>query len=143
MALYETIYIARQDMAAEDVDKLTEKFEKLTEEFKGKVISKEYWGLRKFAYKINKSGRGHYVMLNIEAGNEAITELDRVMGLNEDVVRSMILNNPEQKVGGNSELFASKSAKDYKPPKISDKDKKEKKSEGKYDALLKTLNFDN
>lgn len=139
MALYETILIVRQDMAAADVDNLSEKFEKTVKDGGGKVLSKEYWGLRKFAYKINKNDRGHYIMLNIDADNDAITELKRVISINEDVVRSMtLIKNAD--FDNNSELFVSKTAQDFKPSKAQ-KDEKEESS--KFGSLLKTLQFDN
>lgn len=142
MALYETIYIARQDMAAEDVDKLTQKLEDIITEQGAKTLSKEYWGLRKLAYKINKSDRGHYILLNIDAQNDAIKELDRKMSLNEDIVRHMIITKTSD-FEENSQLFASKDAKSYKPAKVSANKKEKEEEEGKYSALLKKLQFDN
>ena len=55
MALYEVVFIARQDLSVEDVDNLSDKFSKIVTDHKGKVVSKEYWGLRTLAYKINKA----------------------------------------------------------------------------------------
>lgn len=138
MALYEMIYIARQDMNFEAVDVLTEKFEKIISDNGGKVASKEYWGLRKFAYKINKSDRGHYILLNIEADYKTISELNRITSLNEDVVRSLTLNKTSD-LNNNTELFVCKNAKDFKTVKTV---KKEEKDE-KYGNLLQSLQFDN
>jgi small subunit ribosomal protein S6 len=89
MTLYESVFIARQDVSAQDVDKLSEKFSKVITEFKGKVIKKEYWGLRNLAYLLKKNRKGHYVMFGIEASPEAMTELQRQFSLSEDVIRSM------------------------------------------------------
>ncbi len=93
MALYETVIIARQDMSADDVDNLVTKLEKVISGNKAKLVSKEYWGLRKLAYTISKNDRGHYILLNIEADNDALNELNRVLKLNEDVIRSLTLKN--------------------------------------------------
>ena len=53
MPFYELVYITRQDLAANEVDNLTEKFKKILEQEGGKLVSKEYWGLRTLAYKIH------------------------------------------------------------------------------------------
>ena len=55
MALYETVFIARQDLTVDDVDNLSEKLEKIITDGKGKIVSKEYWGLRNLTYKIKKN----------------------------------------------------------------------------------------
>lgn len=116
MALYEVVFIARQDLAAEDVDALTDLISKIVTDNKGQVVSKEYWGLKNLAYKINKNPRGHYVMINIDANNEALLEMERVMGLNETVVRSKVLRvkaHPKSP----SRLVVSGTAKDFKAGK--------------------------
>ena len=92
MALYEVVFITRQDLSAEDVDNLSDKLSKIITEHKGKVVSKEYWGLKNLAYKINKNTRGHYILLNINSEYAAIKELQRIIGFNEDIIRSNILN---------------------------------------------------
>ena len=55
MPFYELVYVTRQDLAPNEVDSLTEKFKKILEDNGGKLVSKEYWGLRTLAYKINKN----------------------------------------------------------------------------------------
>jgi small subunit ribosomal protein S6 len=112
MALYEVVFIARQDFSAEDADNLSDKFTKIITDNKGKVVSKEYWGLRDLAYKINKNNRGHYVLLNIEAEFEAIAELKRVIGFDENIIRSNIFKVDQHSKG--SLLKVSEDAKNYK-----------------------------
>lgn len=89
MPLYESTFIVRQDASPQEVEKVTEKFTKLVKDLKGKVIKKEYWGLRNLAYKISKSRKGHYTMLAIEAPAESIDELLRQYKLSEDVIRNL------------------------------------------------------
>jgi len=116
MALYEVVFIARQDFSAEDVDNLGDKLSKIITDLKGKVVSKEYWGLRELAYKINKNPRGHYVLLNVDAPFEAIAEVKRVIGFNEDIIRSNIF-----KVDAHispSLLMVSTDAKSFKAGKV-------------------------
>jgi len=120
MALYEAVFIARQDLTAENVDALSDKLSDIITTNNGKIVGKEYWGLRNLSYKINKNPRGHYFCLNIESANEGINELKRVCGINEDVIRSAIIK-VEKHSGELSALAVSEKAKGYKP---SDSDKK-------------------
>ena len=53
----------------------------------GSIKKREYWGLRALAYRIKKNRKGHYIMFNFETGPEALREYERIMGLNEDVLR--------------------------------------------------------
>lgn len=57
MALYESVFIARQDIAASQVDALIERFEGVVTANGGKVTKKENWGLRSLAYRMNKTAR--------------------------------------------------------------------------------------
>ncbi len=114
MALYEAVFIARQDLTAESVDALSDKLSKIITSSNGKIIGKEYWGLRSLSYKINKNPRGHYFSLNIESQNEGIDELKRICGINEDVIRSLIIKVDEHSKEA-SALMVSKQAKGYKP----------------------------
>lgn len=134
MALYETVFIARQDLTAEDVDNLSDKLSKIITDGKGKILSKEYWGLRNLSYKVKKNGRGHYVLLNINADFAAVSELNRVMGFNEDIIRSITLRSNGSVE--ESQLFLCNNAKDYKPGKMP------KKDTSKYDAVLDQTQFD-
>jgi small subunit ribosomal protein S6 len=87
MPLYENVFIARQDATAAQVEALTEAFSNIIAEQGGKVTKKEQWGLRNIAYRINKNRKGHYVLMNIEASGPAITEMERQMRINEDILR--------------------------------------------------------
>ena len=89
MALYESVFIARQDISTQDVEKLTEKFSKIITDMKGKIIKKEYWGLRNLAYLLKKNRKGHYVMFGVDATPDAMAELQRQLQLSEDVIRNM------------------------------------------------------
>ena len=87
MPLYESVFIARQDVAQTQVDSLGEQFTKIVEGLNGKITKREYWGLRNLAYRIKKNRKGHYVLLNIDAPAPAIAEMERNMRINEDVLR--------------------------------------------------------
>jgi small subunit ribosomal protein S6 len=89
MALYEHVFLARQDLSQAQVDALAESATKIVEELKGKVVKTETWGLRTLTYKIQKNRKAHFVMLEIDSGGDAIAELERQTRLNEDVIRYM------------------------------------------------------
>ncbi len=91
MAQYECTFIARQDLSKPDVDKLTDNLIALLEKHGGKVVKREYWGLRQMAYEINKNRKGHYVLLGIDAGNAAMDAIGNEMRLSEEVVRNLVI----------------------------------------------------
>ena len=99
MALYEHVFLARQDLAQAQVDALAETATKIVEENEGKVTKVETWGLRSLAYKIAKNRKAHYVMLNIDAPGNVIAELERQTQINEDIIRYMTIKVEELEAG--------------------------------------------
>lgn len=89
MPLYEHVFLARQDLAQNQVDALAETSTKIIEDNGGKVVKTETWGLRNIAYRVKKNRKAHYVMLDIDAPAPAIAELERQIRINEDVIRYM------------------------------------------------------
>jgi small subunit ribosomal protein S6 len=89
MALYEHVFLARQDLAQAQVDALAEAATKIVTDNQGKVVKTETWGLRSLAYRIAKNRKAHYVMLEIDAPGSVIAELERQTQINEDVIRYM------------------------------------------------------
>lgn len=111
MPFYESVYIARPDISATQVEGLTEAFTKIVEENGGKVTKNEYWGLKSLAYRIKKNRKGHYSLLNIEAPAAALTEVERNMRLNEDVLRYMSVRVDEHEEGP-SVMMQNKTSRD-------------------------------
>jgi small subunit ribosomal protein S6 len=99
MALYEHVFLARQDLAQAQVDALAENAAKIIEQQDGKVTKVENWGLRSLAYKIAKNRKAHYVMLNIDAPAGVVAELERQTSINEDVIRYMTVRVEELEAG--------------------------------------------
>tara|TARA_B100000963_G_C22364776_1_gene553239 strand:+ start:127 stop:513 length:387 start_codon:yes stop_codon:yes gene_type:complete len=91
MALYESVIIGRQDLTPSQFETLIDKFISVIGSFKGQIKKKENWGLRNLAYKINKNRKGHYILLNIDANPEAIFEYERLMRLDEDIIRFLTI----------------------------------------------------
>jgi small subunit ribosomal protein S6 len=95
MALYENVFIARQDVPATQVEALTNQFSELVTAQGGTVSKKEYWGLRSLAFRIKKNRKGHYSLLNIDAPPAAVKELERTMSINEDIIRFLTVRVDE------------------------------------------------
>ena len=87
MAIYECMYIARQELTAAQAEQLSKDLTKIVSSNSGEIKRQEYWGLRNLAYKIRKNRKGHYTMFHIEAPASTIEELERNMRLNEDILR--------------------------------------------------------
>ena len=91
MALYESVIIARQDLTSSQFETLVNEFISVIESLNGLIKKKENWGLRNLAYKINKNRKGHYMLLNIDGPSECIVEFERLMRLNEDIIRFLTI----------------------------------------------------
>src|SRR6201996_3871162 len=89
MPFYENIFIARQDISTTQVEALTDTFANLVAENGGKVEKREYWGLRNLSYRMKKNRKGHYMLFNLDAPAAAVSELERNMRINEDILRYM------------------------------------------------------
>jgi small subunit ribosomal protein S6 len=100
MRFYETVFIARQDVTSNQVEILAQTYTNLIKSYGGEVSKTEFCGLRSLAYPIKKNKKGHYVLLNIVSNSDGIKEMERQMGLNEDVLRYLTVrleeldNNP-------------------------------------------------
>lgn len=114
MALYESVFIARQDISAPQVETLTEEFSNIIVQGGGSVTKKEFWGLRNIAYRVKKNRKGHYVLLNIDAPAAAIKEMERQMSINEDVLRTLTVR-VEALEEGPSAMMQSKNSRDDRP----------------------------
>ena len=89
MPFYECVFITRQDIPANEVDKLADNFADIISAEGGKVTKRENWGLRQLAYRIQKNRKGHYVLFNIDAPSSAVKEMERQMRINENLLRFM------------------------------------------------------
>jgi small subunit ribosomal protein S6 len=111
MALYEHVFISRQDLSNAQAEGLIEHFSAVLSDNEGKVIDQEYWGLKTMAYKINKYRKGHYAFLKSDAPSSAVQEMERLMRLHEDVMRVMTIRVDEHEEGP-SVVIQAKSAKE-------------------------------
>ncbi len=111
MPLYETVIIARQDLAAPQVETLCDEMTNILTQGGGSVAKREYWGLRNIAYRVKKNRKGHYVLMNIDAPSAAVKEMERQMSINEDVLRTLTIRVEELEEGP-SAMMQSKSRDD-------------------------------
>ena len=95
MALYESVFLARQDISNAQVDQLADQFSEIITNMGGTIAKREYWGVRKLAYRIKKNRKAHYVLFNIDAPSDAVLEMERNMRLNEDILRYLTLRIEE------------------------------------------------
>ena len=98
MSLYEHVFICRQDISQQQVETLTENLTAILTEQGGSIEKNEYWGLRSLAYRVKKNRKGHYSLLNITADHTAISEMERQMSLNDDILRFMTIRVEEHDV---------------------------------------------
>ena len=91
MPLYETVLIARNDVTQQQVEGIVDAIATQFEADGDSVKKREYWGLRSLAYRIKKNRKGHYMLLGIDSKPAGIAEMERQLGLNEDVLRFMTI----------------------------------------------------
>ena len=120
MALYESVIIGRQDLTPGQFETILEKFIAVIRSFKGEIKKRENWGIRNLAYKINKNRKGHYMLLNIDGPPEAIKEYERLMRLDEDIIRFLTIKiksideKPSPLMVNNSDRSKNETTKDEK-----------------------------
>ena len=86
---YELLYVLNPNLTEEETQAIVEKFKTLIEQ-NGTVDEMEEWGKRKLAYEINYLTEGYYVLVNFTSGPELPAELDRILGITDGVIRSLV-----------------------------------------------------
>ena len=120
MRLYESVFIARQDVSSTQVEAMADEFAGIITSTGGSIKKREYWGLRTLAYRIKKNRKGHYVMFNMETDSDTLKEYERIMGLNEDVLRFMNIRIEEVDEAP-SIMMQSKSERPSRGPRDDDR----------------------
>ena len=91
MRFYECAFIIRQDLPAQDVYKLADKYQDLVEKMDGEVVKKEYWGLRSLAYEIKKNKKGHYIFFGLDTSPEVINKMENDFKVSEDIIKFLTI----------------------------------------------------
>ena len=99
MPLYEHVYLARQDLSAQQVEELTAKLSGVISEAGGKISKTEYWGMKSLTYRIRKNRKAHMTLLNVDAPPAALAEVERQERLSEDVLRYLTIRVEEHEEG--------------------------------------------
>ena len=95
MPLYEHIFLARQDVTSQQVEAMVETYKSIIEQNGGKVEKTEMWGVKSLAYRIKKNRKAHFTLFNIDAPAPALAEMERQMGISEDILRFMTIRVEE------------------------------------------------
>jgi small subunit ribosomal protein S6 len=104
MALYEHVFIARQDLSNAQAEGLVEHFGQILKDNGGSVTGHEYWGLKTMAYKIHKNRKGHYCFMRTDAPAAAVHEMERLMRLSDDVMRVLTVKVEKHEEGPSAML---------------------------------------
>jgi len=99
MPLYEHVYLARQDVSAQQVEDLTKQLTGVIESLGGKVTKNEYWGVKTLNFRIKKNRKAHFTLLNVDAPPAALAEIERQERINEDVLRYLTVRVEELEEG--------------------------------------------
>ena len=100
MPLYEHVYLARQDLSAQQVEEMTTGFKGVIEGLGGKLVSDpEYWGVKTLSFRIRKNRKAHFTLLNVDAPPAALNEIERQERINEDVLRYLTIRVDELEEG--------------------------------------------
>jgi small subunit ribosomal protein S6 len=99
MPLYEHVFLARQDISAQQVEGLVDSFRSIIEQNGGSIAKTEYWGVRSLTFRIKKNRKAHFELINIDAPPAAVAELERQMRLSTDVIRFLTVRVDEHETG--------------------------------------------
>ncbi|MDR2782080.1 MAG: 30S ribosomal protein S6 [Holosporaceae bacterium] len=91
MSLYENIFIGRQDLSQQQMEALGVSLCLFVTQNGGEVIRGEYCGFRWLAYPVKKNRKGHYYIIQMKANSALVAELNRIMRINEDIIRHLIV----------------------------------------------------
>lgn len=94
MRNYEIVFMVHPDQS-EQVPGMIERYSETIKSGNGTIHRLEDWGRRQLAYPINKLHKAHYVLMNIEASNEVIDELETAFRYNDAVLRNMIMRQKD------------------------------------------------
>ncbi|MDH5435879.1 MAG: 30S ribosomal protein S6 [Gammaproteobacteria bacterium] len=94
MRHYEIVFLVHPDQS-EQVPAMIDRYKTMIESASGAVHRLEDWGRRQLAYPINKIHKAHYVLMNIECGQEVLNELESAFRFNDAVIRNLIIRRDE------------------------------------------------
>lgn len=93
--LYETLFVIDPRLTEEATTALTEKFTGLIAE-NGEIVETNVWGRRRLAYPIEDQTEGYYVLVNFKGTPDFPAELERIFGITEGILRSIVIRKEEK-----------------------------------------------
>ena len=111
MAFYENTIVAKQDLAANDLEKIRDKYKELINNTSGKVLKVEEWGLLNLAKKIKNYKKAFYIHYKFEGDSKTLNEIENVIKVDRSIIRHLIVKY--KKLDLESEFF-KKISKDEK-----------------------------
>ncbi len=92
---YETLFVIDADLTEEATRALIEKFTSLIAA-DGEIESTDEWGKKKLAYPINDKTEGYYVLVNFKSEGSLVSELERIFGITEGILRSIVIRHEDK-----------------------------------------------
>ena len=87
MREYELGVVLKPSLNEEKLEAIYKKYETMMKKNKGEILFKNPWGVRKLAYPINNQSKGHYVFYNFANSGDCVSELEKILRIDEDVLR--------------------------------------------------------
>lgn len=115
MRHYEIVFLVHPDQS-EQVPGMVERYSGLITNGGGAVHRLEDWGRRHLAYPINKIHKAHYILMNIECGQEVLDELAHNFRFNDAIIRDLVIARKDA-VTGDSPIKASQAREERRPPR--------------------------
>jgi small subunit ribosomal protein S6 len=112
MALYEHVFLVRQDATSAQVDALVEQYKGVLAAGGAKVEKLESWGVKSLTYRIKKNRKAHMTLMNISGPYAPIAEMERQMSISEDVIRFMTVRVEELEAGPSAMVRRSERRRD-------------------------------
>ncbi|NKB58928.1 MAG: 30S ribosomal protein S6 [Alphaproteobacteria bacterium] len=130
MPYYENVFVARQDISSTQVEAIADTMAEIITADGGTVARREYWGLKSLAYRMKKNKKGHFVLFNLDAPIESVREMERQMGLHEDILRFLTLRSDDLPEDA-SVMMASRSERGGRYGRDRDRGRPEQSDESK------------
>ncbi|MFQ3361247.1 MAG: 30S ribosomal protein S6 [Alphaproteobacteria bacterium] len=126
MPLYEHIYLARQDITTQQVDALTQNLKTIISDGGGTIGKVEYWGVKQLQHRIKKNRKAHFTLININANAETLAEMERQIGINEDIIRHLTIKVDKHEDSPSMMMAGKTSYNERKPPLLVEVEKETK-----------------
>lgn len=131
MALYEHVFLARQDLSPQQVDALVEQYKGVISAGGGSVGRVENWGLKSLTYRVNKNRKAYYTLMDITAPSDAVKEMERQMGLSEDILRFITIRVEKHEEGASAMLQKrDRDDRGDRPSRFGDRDRGDRGDRG-------------